>query len=331
VSHSTRTQEIDQAPGQKHVDLTVGHAVFREVSVACTLIQDVDLGAPLNRLADIRQAQDMPRRDLAPVIWIGQGQWEDAEVNQILPVNARKALGDDGFDAEIARANGGMLTARPLAIIAPADDERAGCLMAHRPLIIRGINAAEHECADGWNIAAVRQHLLARGHDFIRRDIVAELDQHWPLEAVGQWLKRRQRLDIRAFDQLHVPAHWCGWDQHLGIEEQPIQLCNAWIRHGEGAWIGDDACEGRGRRRFRAAQVDVVLGGAGTAREVARHRAHADAACGGGLPHANAAVAPGLMQARPRTDQFRQQPQLREVFQDLAGGGRQSLAMPEGE
>jgi hypothetical protein len=49
------------------------------------------------------------------------------------------------------------------------------------------------------------------------------------------------------------------------------------------------------------------------------------------LPHANAAVAPGLMQARPRTYQFRQQPQLREVFQDLAGGGRQSLAMLEVE
>jgi hypothetical protein len=37
------------------------------------------------------------------------------------------------------------------------------------------------------------------------------------------------------------------------------------------------------------------------------------------------------MQARPGADQFRQQPQLREVFQDLAGGGRQSLAMLEVE
>jgi hypothetical protein len=132
----TRTQEIDQAPGQKHVDLTVGHAVFREVSVACTLIEDVDLVAALNRLADIRQAQDMFWRDLLPVIRIGKGQGKDAEVDQVLPVNAGKALRDDGFDAEIARANGGMLAALSLAVIAPADEERARLLMAHRPFII---------------------------------------------------------------------------------------------------------------------------------------------------------------------------------------------------
>ena len=71
----------------------------------------------------------------------------------------------------------------------------------------------------------------------------------------------------------------------------------------EGAWIGDHACEGRGRSRFRAAQVNVVFGCAGTPRKL-RYRAHADAARGGSLSHADAAVATSLMQAGSRPNRL---------------------------
>jgi hypothetical protein len=66
VSHSTRTKEIDQAPGQEYLHLTLSHPMVRDVRFVGTLIQDVDLVAALNRFADIRQAQDMPRRDPVP-------------------------------------------------------------------------------------------------------------------------------------------------------------------------------------------------------------------------------------------------------------------------
>ena len=111
MSHVTCTKEIDQAPGQDHLHLTVSHPMFHDVCLVRTLIQNVDLVATLNRFAGIGQAQAMPRRDPIPVIWIGKGQRKDAEVDQVLPVNAGEALRDDGFDAEIAGANGGMLAA----------------------------------------------------------------------------------------------------------------------------------------------------------------------------------------------------------------------------
>ena len=63
-------------------------------------------------------------------------------------MNTCHVLGENGFDAEKAGATGGMLAARSMAIIAPADDERAGLLMPHCPLIIRRIDAAEDEFAD---------------------------------------------------------------------------------------------------------------------------------------------------------------------------------------
>src|SRR5882724_1674660 len=185
VYRMTRTKEIDQAPGQKHLHLPVSHRVLCHVRFVLMMIEDVDLVATLNCLSYIGQAQDIPWRDPVPVVQIGEGQGKDAEVDQILPVNARKALVDDGVDPEIARGNGRMLAARSLTIIAPGDDERAGLLVSHRPLIIRRIDGTEHEFADGRNIAAVRQYLLTRRHDFVRRNMIPQLDQHRPFEAVG--------------------------------------------------------------------------------------------------------------------------------------------------
>jgi hypothetical protein len=92
--------------------------------------------AALNGLSDIGQAQDIPWHDPVPVVRISKGQGKDAEVDRILPVPAREALGEDGFDPEIPRTNGRVLAARPLAIIAAGDDERAGLLVLHGSLII---------------------------------------------------------------------------------------------------------------------------------------------------------------------------------------------------
>jgi hypothetical protein len=57
-----RIKAIHQAAGQEHLHLTVSHPMFRDVRFVCTLMQYVDLVATLNRFADIRQAQAMPRR-----------------------------------------------------------------------------------------------------------------------------------------------------------------------------------------------------------------------------------------------------------------------------
>ena len=56
-----------------------------------------------------------------------------------------KLLARTALTPEIPRGDGGMLAARPLPVVAPADDERAGLLVSLRSLIIRLIDAAEHE------------------------------------------------------------------------------------------------------------------------------------------------------------------------------------------
>jgi hypothetical protein len=55
--------------------------------------------------------------------------------------------------------------------------------------------------------------------------------------------------------------------------------------------------------------------------EVTGKRAQAVAAHGGGLAHADAAQAPGLVDARPGLDQVGDRPELGEVGQDLPGSG----------
>src|SRR2546430_7321693 len=147
VYRMTRAKQIDQAPGPEHLHLPVSHRVLRHVRFVLVLIEDSDLVAALNGLSYIGQAQDIPWRDPVPVVRIGKGQGKDAEIDQILPVNAREALGDDGFDPEITRGNGRMLAALPLTTIVPAAAERAGSVRPSRPLIIRRIDAAEHEFA----------------------------------------------------------------------------------------------------------------------------------------------------------------------------------------
>ena len=73
------------------------------------------------------------------------------------------------------------------------------------------------------------------------------------------------------------------------------------------ARVGDDAGERRGGRGLRAAQEHAVLARAGAAREIARHRAQAVAARGRRLPHADAAVAAGLVDARAGADEIAEQ------------------------
>src|SRR5919197_1808074 len=134
--------------------------------------------------------------------------------------------------------------------------------------------------------------------------MIAELDEDGPLHHVRQRIEPRQRLDVRALDQLHVLAVTAWGDQHLGADRHPRWLHESRVWHLEGTWICDDAGEGGGGRCLGTAQINLVLFGTGAAWEVTGHGAQANAAGGGGLPHADAAVAARLMQARPGANQL---------------------------
>ena len=115
-----------------------------------------------------------------------------------------------------------------------------------------------------------------------------------------------------------------GWFEHGGVHAGPAGQLDPRVVDSEQlrqlTGIGDPAGQ-RGRRRgFRGTQVDGVLRGSGSSREVTGEGPQAVAADRGGLPHADAAHAAGLVQPGPGRDQVEGAAHLREVLQDLPGG-----------
>jgi hypothetical protein len=85
------------------------------------------------------------------------------------------------------------------------------------------------------------------------------------------------------------------------------------------ARVGEDAGERRGRRGFRRAQPHGVVGGARTAREVARERPQRGLARRRRLAHADAAEAARLVDPRARRDQAGDVTRPGQVDEDLPG------------
>ena len=102
------------------------------------------------------------------------------------------------------------------------------------------------------------------------------------------------------------------------------------IVHIEITWVSNHAGQGRGRGCFGATQTDLVFRGTRTAGKIPRNSAQADLIRCRRLPHANAAIAAGLMQARPSAEQIGKMTQFNQVFQNLTRCGvdieRYSLA-----
>src|SRR5918999_5175210 len=64
--------------------------------------------------------------DLEPVVGLlDDGEREQALSDQVAPVDAGEALGEDAADSEGERGQGGVLAAGPLAVVVAADDEPA--------------------------------------------------------------------------------------------------------------------------------------------------------------------------------------------------------------
>ena len=87
--------------------------------------------------------------------------------------------------------------------------------MFHRAVVVGLIDPREYKFADRGDVAAVGQHPLAGGHDLIGRDVVAELQEHRPLDRIGEWIEPRQRRDVRSLLELDLLAIRRGRDQHV--------------------------------------------------------------------------------------------------------------------
>ena len=73
--------------------------------------------ALFDQILDIVDHQPVTSPDFFPIISIFKHQWQDCRIDQILPMDACKAFGDDKPKPKILRGNGGMFAAWSLAII----------------------------------------------------------------------------------------------------------------------------------------------------------------------------------------------------------------------
>ena len=84
-------------------------------------------------------------------------------------------------------------------------------------------------------------------------------------------------------------------------------------------WVGDPAGEGRGGGGLGAAEIDLIIGGPRATGKVPRDGAQADASGGRRLTHADAAVAPGLVEPGAGADEVGQIALFDECAEDLPG------------
>lgn len=113
----------DEPAGQNHLHLSGRHPVLDPVGLLLRLVLDHEFTSVIaQRLVQVQKTQDVVRIDAIVVIRTRELEGEDSEVDEVLPVDARKTLGDDGPQAEVPGNDCRVLAARTLTVVSAADD-----------------------------------------------------------------------------------------------------------------------------------------------------------------------------------------------------------------
>jgi hypothetical protein len=116
----------DSAAGEQNVDLArrqVAPNLDAPFASAGCAVSDFPL--LLDAAQPGVQAVKLQYRPFLKAFQVGRfnkQQRQDAVVHEVLAVDARNAVGQNDTGAQIAHGQGGMLTARPLPVVAPTDN-----------------------------------------------------------------------------------------------------------------------------------------------------------------------------------------------------------------
>ena len=212
--------------------------------------------AVLQCLADAVEHEHIALVHAVVVAGVRELEREDAEVHEVLPVDAGEVLGDHGLESKEARRDGRVLPARALAVVLAADDDvAAGVAHVEGALRERLVDGVEHELGHLGDVAPEGQRPLAGGHDLVGRHIVAHLQKHRSLDAFGQRFEVREGPDVGTLDQLDAIARLRRRHQHLGVDDLVLRRFDVRSLEPEevfeGAGVGDLAGERRCRGRLR--------------------------------------------------------------------------------
>ena len=208
---------------------------------------------------------------------VREDEGQDAEIDEVGGVYALEGLGDDRPHAEGGRADRRVLARGALAVGQARDDDvvRSRVARRGRPGGEAGVHALEHEGRVGRDVAAVL-HPRARGHDVVGRDLVADLDRRDAARASRAGARRRagRRCWGRGLSRPAARSDGGeGRDDHAVVDEEALgrrRRRRPYAELGLEVESARDAAEdGRGGRRLGAHEVDLGVGRARAALEVA--------------------------------------------------------------
>jgi len=122
--------------------------------------------------------QDRSLLEAFQVARLDELQRQDAVVHEVLAMNTRNALGQHDTGAEIAHGQGGMLTARSLPVVAPADNRVTVSVALACAINVGFVDRFEGDRRHTGYAAIERQAGDAGRDDPIGRHVVAELEQY---------------------------------------------------------------------------------------------------------------------------------------------------------
>ncbi len=97
---------------------------------------------------------------------IHEDKRQNAEIHEVLPVNACHALGDDQLQAKKSRGQCGMLTTRTLPVIAPPNDGMPALSAdRHGAIVVGRIDDVIREFCDLRDVAAEGKSARACGRN----------------------------------------------------------------------------------------------------------------------------------------------------------------------
>ena len=102
--------------------MPLGQRVADSDPWAGTFDLDIELTAGLQGPGDAGQPDRVSDVQAVVVRRIGEGQRQHSEVDEVLPVDAREALGDHHLQTEITWGSGRVLPAGALPVIGTGDD-----------------------------------------------------------------------------------------------------------------------------------------------------------------------------------------------------------------
>ena len=150
-------RQLMSPPGKDHIYLCCGEAVLRRDG---SLALKSDVISAFECPTKIANDNYVTLPQSIIVLQLSEDERENSVVDQILSMDACKSLGEHKSQSQIARRHGGMLTRRPLTVVATGYHGVSGSA-AHRASTgkIGRIDARERKVVNLLNVRAIRQHL----------------------------------------------------------------------------------------------------------------------------------------------------------------------------